>query len=127
MSTCCSNILNAQVTNCGTDDSIRVNMFGVAALDDLSVTVTDRFGNKYAGVVTSDDNHILIPKANFPAGIFDVPGTTFTIERGVGNRCGNEKFIIASAYDAIQLEIIGGTNIDREVGCQLECDAIPVP
>jgi hypothetical protein len=121
MSVCCDKILKAIVTNCDADDDIKINIVGVAPYDPFTVTVTDRFANKFQGDCVAGDGYVLIPKSEFPAGIFDVPGTSFLIERGVLNNCVSEKFIIANAYDAIEVEIVGGNSDDREIGCEVNC------
>jgi hypothetical protein len=79
----------------------------LSPLTDYTWVITDKFGNKYQGDVTTDSNGFWeIPVDELPAGLLTQYSGEFTLQvQGAG--CKPVKFKVAQEYDCINFTIKG--------------------
>lgn len=119
--TCC---FTDHLAKCETE--IRV----FAMLTPLTVyrwVITDKFGNKYEGDLTTDaDGFFVIGVEDLPAGLLTQYSGSFLLQvYQQDTTCAPEKFKIASVHDCIEFTVTGGTFVKNNLGCEFSCTASP--
>lgn len=89
--------------------------------------ITDKFGNKYEGEVTTDaDGFFAIPVEDLPAGMLTQYSGSFLLQVYLQDTtCAPEKFKIAAVHDCIEFTVTGGTFEKNNLGCDFSCTASP--
>jgi hypothetical protein len=95
----------------------------LSPLTDYTWVITDKFGNKFQGEITTDSNGFWeIPVDELPAGLLTQYSGEFTLQvQDAG--CKPVKFKIAQEYDCINFTIKGGTYEKDALGCDFSCTA----
>jgi hypothetical protein len=93
----------------------------LSPLTDYTWVITDKFGNKYQGEVTTDSNGFWqIPVDELPSGMLTQYSGEFTLQvQDTG--CKPVKFKVAQEYDCINFTIKGGTYEKDTLGCNFSC------
>jgi len=114
----CSTCFTDYISNC--DEFVKINTI-LHAVADYKWVLTDKFGKKYSGDVTSNaDGGIVIDTADLPAGFLNNYAGDFILEIQDAT-CKPIKFLLASEYDCINFTVTGGTLVKNEIGCFIDC------
>jgi hypothetical protein len=99
------------------EDGIKLNIL-LAVYTDYKWVITDKFDNKYQGVIPSD---LIIPVADLPAGLLTQYSGEFKLQifPNIEGPCGPVPFIIAGQFDCISFTISGGTFEKNNLGCDV--------
>ena len=90
-------------------------------LTDYTWVITDKFGHKYDGAVTTDvDGFFSIPVADLPAGLLTPYSGDFKLEV-MDSTCKPIKFKMASEYDCVIFDVFGGSLTKENIGCDFTC------
>lgn len=113
-------------TTCFTDYIAKCNLelqvyAQLAPLSDFTWIITDKFGNKYQGNFTTDENGFWeIPVDQLPPGLLTQYSGLFTLEVQ-DSGCKPVKFKVAQEYDCIEFTVKGGTYEKNTLGCDFSC------
>lgn len=124
----CNNAYEDFLVACGY--FIRVNsVFNAGAL--YTWVLSDKFGNEYSGVVTTDGSALFdIPVSDLPEGILNPHAGMFTLRIKEGEDpavCDWMMLHMAGKYDGINFYVKGGTHVKNELGCDPNCEIIATP
>lgn len=93
----------------------------LAPLSDYTWIITDKFGNKYQGEITTGSNGFWgIPVDQLPSGLLTQYSGEFTLQVQ-DSGCKPIKFKVAQEYDCINFTVKGGTYEKNTLGCDFSC------
>ena len=100
------------------EESLQVNVI-LEPTTDYRWVITDKFDNKYQGVVTTSGNGSFeIPVEELPPGLLTQYSGEFTLQIFPEDEaCGPLRFRIAGEYECISFEVKGGTFEKNNLGC----------
>jgi hypothetical protein len=117
----CSCAFTDYLANC--QNEILVHFYSLNPGETYKVVITDKFGKQYSHNYLSDgDGMITLNVADFPDGMFNVPGEfkleVFSFVGLYGDyQCEKLPLALAKYYDHILFEVRTGTNTKTNLGC----------
>lgn len=114
----CNCCFNDFLAKCETEVVINTNLTAFAS---YRWVITDKFGNKYEGDATAGaEGGLTIPVAELPSGMLTQYSGEFTLQI-YDSTCGPIKFYLTGEYDCVTFNIVGGTFVKNEIGCENTC------
>jgi hypothetical protein len=114
----CSTCFTDFIAKCNLELQVYAQL---APLSDYTWIITDKFGNKYQGTLTTDsDGFWAIPVDQLPPGLLTQYSGLFSLEVQ-DSGCKPVKFKIAQEYNCIEFIVKGGTYEKNTLGCDFNC------